>query len=153
MPFRVCASNEPVLARCSRRSTAARHTPWRLTVPKTTKKGQRYRKQYAALPLQCDADEACVVLVTSRETGRWVIPKGWPEKGLSAAAVAAKEAFEEAGLIGSVSDRSIGTYVYDKRLANGRIARCEVEVFPFVIEAQADAWPEQAEREVRWCTV
>ena len=57
-----------------------------------------------------------MLLVTSRETGRWVLPKGWAEKGLTGSEVAAKEAFEEAGIIGVILDSSIGWYSYLKRL-------------------------------------
>jgi len=59
------------------------------------------------------------MLLTSRETGRWVIPKGWPIKGRKPAEVARQEAYEEAGLIDRITGKSaIGSYHYEKRLAN-----------------------------------
>ena len=57
-----------------------------------------------------------VMLVTSRGSRRWIIPKGWPKRGILPHDMAAKEAFEEAGVIGKVSERSIGSYPYDKVL-------------------------------------
>lgn len=116
------------------------------------KRGRR-RRQYAALPLARGADgELLVILVTSRETHRWIIPKGWPEKGLEPHELAAKEAYEEAGLVGDVAPESIGSYRYAKRLRGRKTVTCEVDVFPFMVERQLDDWPERGQREVRWCT-
>src|SRR3954470_23354950 len=79
--------------------------------------------QYAALPYRRRADGAMeILLVTSRETKRWVIPKGWPIKGRRPHVAAAREALEEAGLVGRVDKEPIGTYRYNKRLKNGVIA-------------------------------
>ena len=92
-----------------------------------------------------------VLLLTSRGTGRWVIPKGWPMRKLSPAAAAAQEAYEEAGLEGTIEgDGPIGRYHYDKQLGSG-VARIEVGVFLMRVSQQLAAWPEQAERETRWC--
>jgi hypothetical protein len=68
------------------------------------------------------------MLVTSREARRWIIPKGWPNKGKSGRQSAAREA--EAGVIGRVSRRAVGSFSYEKRLKNGRTVECEVGVFP-----------------------
>jgi 8-oxo-dGTP pyrophosphatase MutT (NUDIX family) len=68
--------------------------------------------------------------VTSRDTGRWVIPKGWPIAGEAPHASAAREALEEAGVVGEAGKDSIGTFTYAKRLSNGAIVICEVQVFP-----------------------
>jgi 8-oxo-dGTP pyrophosphatase MutT (NUDIX family) len=116
-------------------------------------KTRRPRRQYAALPLaQGEDGQLLVVLVTSRETQRWIIPKGWPEKGLEPHALAAKEAYEEAGLVGEIGREPIGTYRYPKRLRGRKTVTCEVEVFPLEIERQLKGWPEKGQREVRWCT-
>ena len=93
------------------------------------------------------------MLVTSRETRRWVIPKGWIEKRHSPAAQAAQEAFEEAGIRGRIGKAPIGHYAYPKRLANGASVTCEVEVYPLEVERLLERWPEMAERERRWFTV
>jgi 8-oxo-dGTP pyrophosphatase MutT (NUDIX family) len=90
------------------------------------------------------------MLLSSRETHRWVIPKGWPIKGRKPAEVASQEAYEEAGLIGQVvGKRPLGNYHYEKRLAKRAII-CEVRVFLFRVERQLDEWPEKGERESKW---
>jgi ADP-ribose pyrophosphatase YjhB (NUDIX family) len=70
-----------------------------------------------------------------------VIPKGWPIKGLKPHEVAAREAYEEAGLIGSIAGkREIGIYHYEKQLPGGP-SLCEVWVFQLWVEQQLDDWP------------
>ncbi len=109
------------------------------------------RSQFAALPWRRNAaGEVEVMLITSRETRRWVIPKGWPIKGKSSAKSAAREAFEEAGVSGKISKRPTGAYAYDKRLKNGRLQHVRVAVFPLEVEAEADAYPEAGQREKQW---
>ena len=63
-------------------------------------KPDRPGRQFAALPFSPREGETMVMLVTSRETHRWILPKGWAEKRLTGPELAAKEAFEEAGLVG-----------------------------------------------------
>lgn len=92
-----------------------------------------------------------VLLLTSRRTRRWVIPKGWPMRKLSPEAAAAREAYEEAGLEGTIEgDGPIGRYHYDKQLGSA-VTRIEVGVFLMRVSQQLATWPEQAERETRWC--
>jgi 8-oxo-dGTP pyrophosphatase MutT (NUDIX family) len=100
----------------------------------------------AALPLLQHDGRLAVVLVTSRETGRWVLPKGWAELGVSRPAMATKEAFEEAGLIGVIEPRSCGSYRYAKRLGDATTLICEVKVFTLRVTEMLDDWPEKAER-------
>jgi 8-oxo-dGTP pyrophosphatase MutT (NUDIX family) len=108
--------------------------------------------QYAALPYRV-ADEAIeVLLVTSRETQRWVIPKGWPMKGRKPYAAAAREALEEAGVIGKVGKTPIGVYHYVKRLKNGAPLLCTVDVFALQVVRQRKRWPEQHQRTGHWFT-
>ena len=91
-----------------------------------------------------------VLLLTSRETRRWVIPKGWPMKGREPAETASQEAYEEAGLVGHiVSKRPLGNFHYAKQLAK-RTILCEVRVFLFRVERQLDNWPERDARETKW---
>jgi len=91
-----------------------------------------------------------VLLLTSRETNRWVIPKGWPMKGKKPAEVASQEAYEEAGLIGRiVGKKPLGSFHYAKRLAKKTLL-CQVRVFLFRVERQLDDWPEKTDRETRW---
>src|SRR6185295_17513160 len=89
------------------------------------------RSQLAALPWRRGLDGALeVLLITSRESRRWVMPKGWPIKGLKASAAAAREAFEEAGLVGETSKKKVGVYSYDKRLRSGRVQHVRVGLYP-----------------------
>jgi 8-oxo-dGTP pyrophosphatase MutT (NUDIX family) len=109
------------------------------------------RPQYAALPYRRTADGAFeVLLVTSRETLRWIIPKGWPMKGRTPSATAAREALEEAGVVGRISKKPLGVYTYDKRLKSGDAVPCAVEVFPLEVRAQRKNWPEKDARSVGW---
>jgi 8-oxo-dGTP pyrophosphatase MutT (NUDIX family) len=107
--------------------------------------------QYAALPWRIgEGGLREVMLLTTRETHRWVIPKGWPMKGRKPTEVASQEAYDEAGLIGQiVVKRPLGNFHYEKRLAKKAII-CEVRVFLFRVERQLDDWPEKGQRECRW---
>lgn len=93
------------------------------------------------------------MLVTSRETRRWVIPKGWAEEDLTADGLAAKEAYEEAGAVGDVRPEPIGSYSYSKRLKDGSRLTCEVGVFRMTVNHLLDDWPERHQRERRWFTL
>jgi 8-oxo-dGTP pyrophosphatase MutT (NUDIX family) len=102
----------------------------------------------------CGKASVEVLLITSRDTGRWIIPKGWPIKGFKPAETAAREAYEEAGVRGRVSGRSLGRFVYEKWVED-RIASfpCEVQVFPLLVKTQLKKWPECRQRKVRWLAV
>ena len=105
--------------------------------------------QVAALPVRFEDGAPQVMLVTSRETRRWVIPKGWPMKGKTHWAAAAEEAKEEAGIIGKTHKRPIGEYRYFKR----RMAHfdlCRVEVYLLDYEKRLNAYREKGQREARW---
>jgi hypothetical protein len=90
------------------------------------------------------------MLITSRETRRWVIPKGWPMLGRKPHRVAEIEAFQEAGVKGVVKKKSIGAYSYTKVLADGHIRLCFVEVYPLRVTLEAVKWRESAERDLAW---
>ena len=107
--------------------------------------------QYAALPYRRRSDGAIeVMLITSLNTKRWIIPKGWPVQGLAPQDCAAREALEESGLVGRISERPIGFYGYEKRLADGSTMRCMVETFALEVEKQLASWPEQSRRQTQW---
>jgi len=108
------------------------------------------RTQFAALPYKLCDGELRVMLVTSRETRRWIIPKGWPEKALEPHALAAREAFEEAGLVGIAAPTPIGFFQYEKRLKTGKTRTCKVAVYPLEVEYELADWPETGQRERRW---
>jgi 8-oxo-dGTP pyrophosphatase MutT (NUDIX family) len=107
--------------------------------------------QCAALPYRRLANAAIeVMLITSRDTGRWVIPKGWQDEGLAPQDSAEREAREEGGLVGRMGDQPIGRYRYRKRLDDGSSVACSVEVFPLEVKRQLKSWPERDERHTRW---
>jgi 8-oxo-dGTP pyrophosphatase MutT (NUDIX family) len=107
--------------------------------------------QYAVLPWRIgEGGTRQVMLLTSRETHRWVIPKGWPMKGRKPAEVASQEAYEQARLIGQiVGKRPLGNFHYEKRLGS-KATICEVLVLLFRVERQRDDWPEKGERKSKW---
>ncbi len=94
-----------------------------------------------------------MLLITSRGTGRWVIPKGNPIRGLRSHVAAAREAFEEAGITGVASPEALGSYGYDKERRDGTFRKARVEVFPLAVGGRSDTWPEQHERESRWFSI
>jgi 8-oxo-dGTP pyrophosphatase MutT (NUDIX family) len=115
------------------------------------KKAPAKRVQYAALPYRRKGkSQTEVLLVTSRETGRWIIPKGWPLKGKSPHKSAAREARDEAGVVGRIDRRSIGSFVYQKRLKGGKVVVCEVQVFVLKVKRQEISWLEKGERKLKW---
>jgi 8-oxo-dGTP pyrophosphatase MutT (NUDIX family) len=93
------------------------------------------------------------MLVTSRQTRRWIIPKGWPHKGRTPHRSAAREAYEEAGVVGRVDRRALGSFSYEKRLPTGGIIICKVHVFALEVRRQSRDWPERHEREVAWLSL
>jgi 8-oxo-dGTP pyrophosphatase MutT (NUDIX family) len=113
--------------------------------------GKPLRLQVAALPWRRTQNgDVEVMLITSRDTGRWVLPKGWPEGREQLFDTAAREAGEEAGLGGAISHFEIGSYFYGKVLPSGMEHRCEVLVFPLEVDEIATAWPEKKERTRKW---
>ena len=115
-----------------------------------TKPGQPPHLQVGALPWRRSRKGLRILLITSRDTRRWVIPKGWPMRHRTEAEAAAREAYEEAGLQGPVSTRSIGLYTYLKTLAPGRRVPCAVRVFPLEVQAMLRKYPETGQRRSKW---
>lgn len=108
------------------------------------------RHQIAAIPYRrAAANRIQVLLVTSRDTGRWVVPKGWPWRDVADFDAAAGEAWEEAGVRGEISPQSIGAFAYQKR-RNGKSQRVEVSVYLLEVREEADSWPEYEERRRQW---
>ena len=106
--------------------------------------------QVGALCLQ--AETGSVLLVTSRGTGRWIIPKGWPMDGRSVGGAALREAWEEAGVRGEVEETAFGRYSYDKKLTKGLSAPVEVQVHLVRVEGLDKNFPERKQRQRRWFT-
>jgi 8-oxo-dGTP pyrophosphatase MutT (NUDIX family) len=105
--------------------------------------------QYAALPWRL-GKEVEILLVTSRDTRRWIIPKGWPMKGRSPHGAAAMEASEEAGLVGKIEKERLGSFHYRKRLKNEAMLLCRVDVFPMRVTRQRKNWREMHQRVTQW---
>lgn len=107
-------------------------------------------KQFAALPYVVAGNRLLVCLVTSRETKRWIIPKGWAKAGTSERIVAADEALEEAGLVGTISTQALGAYEYRKKLHVFAYATCRVRVYALHVNHQLFNWPERQQRRTAW---
>jgi 8-oxo-dGTP pyrophosphatase MutT (NUDIX family) len=120
-------------------------------------KSRASKQQFAALCWRDGKAGTEVLLITSRETGRWVIPKGWRVKKKSASSSAAVEAWEEAGVTGQVSSRPVGHFTYDKVLNRDKpkpiLQPCEVQVFALAVEDLADDFPEADQRKRRWMPI
>ena len=107
--------------------------------------------QIAALPVHWDKNgKLRVLMVTSRDRGRWVMPKGWQMDGKKPWRAAEIEALEEAGAVGFISDTPIGHYHYDKRLDDGTSTPCRVMLYPMVVEKLKRRWKERKQRKRHW---
>jgi 8-oxo-dGTP pyrophosphatase MutT (NUDIX family) len=110
--------------------------------------------QVGIVVFRVERGELEVLLVTSRDTGRWIIPKGNIDGGLSPAKAALREAYEEGGVRGSiVGSVPVGFYTYFKRLKSGTVVDRTVEVFLARAERQLKRWPERKERSVAWLPI
>ena len=111
-------------------------------------------EQYGALcyrrnkPL-CEVE---VLLITSRDTSRWVTPKGWPMPGKEPHEAAAREAFEEAGVRGKAKKKPLGHFSYLKKLDDGSMALCLVQVHAIEVDEELDTFPEKGQRKAEWVT-
>ena len=106
--------------------------------------------QVAALPVRIGDDgSAQALLLTSRDTKRWVIPKGWGMKGRKPWEAAAQEALEEAGVVGRPRKKPIGSYVYFKR-RRAHFDVCRVDVYVLAFAKQLKTWREKGQRETKW---
>ncbi len=107
--------------------------------------------QYGVLPYRIEATGGMeILLITSRETGRWVTPKGNPIPGLPGHQTAAREAFEEAGVEGIVSEAPLGRFAYAKRRRSGETVAALVTVYALRVTRQHLDWPERGQRTIRW---
>jgi 8-oxo-dGTP pyrophosphatase MutT (NUDIX family) len=106
--------------------------------------------QYGALCWRQGVTGVEVLLITSRDTGRWVIPKGWPMPGLAPEAAAAQEAWEEAGVEGATNPLCVGRFSYQKCLSVTASVLCAVVVYPMRVEGLAKSFPEMKARRRQW---
>jgi 8-oxo-dGTP pyrophosphatase MutT (NUDIX family) len=107
-------------------------------------------EQYGVIAWRRSGSGVEILMITSRETRRWVVPRGNAIPGLRPWESAAQEAFEEAGVRGGVQPDAIGTYRYGKRAKDGRVTPALVHLYPMLVTEEADAWPEDRQRERRW---
>ncbi|MFE0018081.1 NUDIX hydrolase [Mesorhizobium sp. NPDC059054] len=113
------------------------------------KKGKTIR-QVAAIPFRKGADGGIeVMLVTSRQTQRFIVPKGWPMSGKSGRKAATIEAREEAGVVGKTLKQPAGSYSYWKRLETN-FARVNVTVYLLTVSEELVNWPEARTRQRAW---
>lgn len=116
----------------------------------TGKRSMEPKVQVGAIPFRQGADgEIEIMLVTTRDTQRWIVPKGWPIRGLKSHEAAAREAMEEAGLVGEVGQKPVGRYTYWKRRPNGFVL-CKVRLYPLAVAQQLSTWLEQDQRRCQW---
>lgn len=108
------------------------------------------RVQYGALCWRNGAEGLEILLITSRDTGRWIIPKGWPMVGLAPEAAAAQEAWEEAGVEGQTNPVCIGRYGYQKCLTVTDQIPCAVAVYGLQVKSLSDKFPEAKQRTRKW---
>lgn len=125
------------------------------TMPKTRNQSAgEPRIQFGALCWRVGKAGAEVLLISSRETGRWVIPKGWPMEGRSGAEAAAIEAWEEAGIKGQIAEAKLGHFTYEKILNRDskkeQALPCIVDVFSLEVRKVAAQFPEQRQRRRKW---
>lgn len=108
--------------------------------------------QVGALPYRLTAaGEPELLLVTSRGTRQWIIPKGWPIEGLSNAQSAAREAYEEAGIQGEIGDTPVGVFTYEKaRKGEEALSPFAVDVYLLRVDRQLTFWPEFDQRSLAW---
>lgn len=108
------------------------------------------RTQFAALCYRQRKDKPQFLLITSRERGRWIVPKGWPIPGQEPAEAVMTEAWEEAGVRGSVDPRPVGLFSYMKEYSDKPDLPCMAMVYAVEVDRLARSYPEKEERERKW---
>lgn len=108
------------------------------------------RTQYAALCYRTHKSTPEILLITSRTTRRWIVPKGWPMPDRTPAEAALQEAYEEAGVRGTVSNRCIGVFSYMKNISDGIDIPCVAMVFPVQVKTLTSRFPERKQRRREW---
>lgn len=111
------------------------------------------RAQVGALPWRIRRGRIEVMLITSRERKRWIIPKGWTHSRMSAIRMAEVEAWEEAGIIaGECASKPVGVVTYRKRLSGGLSTQCRIDVYLLKVRRLSASYPEHRERRRLWVT-
>jgi 8-oxo-dGTP pyrophosphatase MutT (NUDIX family) len=107
------------------------------------------RTQFAALCYRVKRGKVQVLLVTSRGSKRWIVPKGWPMEGRTPAASACQEAWEEAGVYGGSDGNCLGVYSYAKDFRDSDLP-CLAMLYPVAVKSLAKKFPECGQRRRRW---
>lgn len=115
------------------------------------------RTQFAGLPFRVSKTDGGkgveVLMVTSRDSRRWILPKGWPMDGMTPAAAAAREVWEEAGAVGRVYDICLGLYSYQKVMESAVMLPVIVAVFPVRVRKMENDYPEAGQRKRKWMSL
>ena len=115
-----------------------------------TKQKRNARSQFGALCYRITDGKIQVLLITSRRTQRWILPKGWPENGMTPGESAANEAMEEAGVTGKLNERPLGVYYYEKNVGNGEKYPCIVTIYELKVKKTWANYKEKSERRRQW---
>ena len=108
------------------------------------------RTQFAALCYRVRQGKIQVLVITSRRSKRWIMPKGWPMDGKTPAASALREAWEEAGVRGTAQETALGAYTYGKKTSDDAGIYCMVMLYPVKVKTLAKKFPEKGQRKRRW---
>ena len=114
------------------------------------KQKRNARSQFGALCYRIIDGKIQVLLITSRRTQRWILPKGWPENGMTPGESAANEAMEEAGVTGKINERPLGVYYYEKTAENGENYPCIVTIYALKVKKTWADYQEKSERRRKW---
>lgn len=108
------------------------------------------RTQFAALCYRIKRGKVQVLLVTSRGSKRWIVPKGWPMENKTPAESARQEAWEEAGVTGKPDGNCLGVYSYSKDVGSTDDLPCIAMLYPIAVKSLAKKYPERGQRRRRW---
>jgi 8-oxo-dGTP pyrophosphatase MutT (NUDIX family) len=103
--------------------------------------------QSAVIPYRLNKNGLEILLITSLKRKHWIVPKGYIEFNLTPFESAKKEAYEEAGVLGSNETLEVGTFKLDKP-----IGICVIKVFTMEVYEVLDEYPERNDRKRKWFT-
>tara|TARA_B110000093_G_scaffold145851_1_gene157874 strand:+ start:56 stop:535 length:480 start_codon:yes stop_codon:yes gene_type:complete len=130
--------------------TMSSSKPTQLALSIEPKQKRDARSQFGALCYRITDGKVQILLITSRRTKRWIIPKGWPENDMTPGESAANEAMEEAGVAGKLKERPFGVYCYEKTVEDGDNFPCIVTVYALKVKMLLTDYPEKSERRRKW---
>jgi 8-oxo-dGTP pyrophosphatase MutT (NUDIX family) len=130
--------------------TMSSSKPTQLPLSIEPKQKRDARSQFGALCYRVTDGKVQILLITSRRTKRWIIPKGWPENDMTPGESAANEAMEEAGVAGKLKERPFGVYCYEKTVEDGDNFPCIVTVYALKVKMILTDYPEKSERRRKW---